>query len=247
MRTEHVVVVAVDSGFSLPPNGLDEVVGGACQLARRYGGYVVQLDTTAIPSASNWERYIERDARIGIDMNYINSIGKSDDIGVYIVSHGGKGKVGNLTAEQWAQLLIKMNFTKIRKLCVVACNSALDSVDGLFIRDLCSALAPYGLAPKIAGWNGFVSIAFDDMDSNPNIKESATKSYKRKGQGVISDAQFRNMTANGQKYIKDRNYASMSSVKEDNKDKIKIVYQWDNASSTPRALSLTEWSDRTGT
>jgi hypothetical protein len=245
MRTEHVVVIAVYSGLSLPPNGLDEVVGGACQLARRYGGYVIHLDTTAIPSASNWERYIGQDARIGIDTNYIASISKSDDIGVYIVSHGGKGKVGNITAEQWAQLLVKMNFTKIRKLCVVACNSAQESVDGLFIRDLCSALAPYGLAPKIAGWSGFVSIAFDDMVCNPQIKESATKSYKRKEQGIISDERFRNMAANGQKYIKARNYASMSSINGDSKEKIKVVYQWDG--STPRVLSLTEWSDRTRT
>jgi hypothetical protein len=37
MRTEHVVVVAVDSGFSLPPNGLDEVVVSPSAFCMRVG------------------------------------------------------------------------------------------------------------------------------------------------------------------------------------------------------------------
>ena len=52
MRTEHVVVVAVDSGFSPPPNGLDEVVVSPSAFCMRVGIAAARRTRSRIIAAS---------------------------------------------------------------------------------------------------------------------------------------------------------------------------------------------------
>src|ERR1700693_6299707 len=98
------------------------------------------------------------------------------DIGVYIIGHGGALKSGGLSAEQLSKLLSE-HFKAIRKLCLVSCNLAkpLGPNQKGYLQDLCERLGGLGIKPMVAGYDGWVSVAFEGMEHDTPYKTGSKK------------------------------------------------------------------------
>jgi hypothetical protein len=236
MKAEHVIVIAVNTGY-LP----EEIYGGAVALTNRYGAYYIDVDTpVALPSASQWQNYIETHGRLKIDRAYVDMIsGESKDVGVYVVAHGGGGMVAMLTGDQWALFIKELGFKNIRKLCIVSCNSASTSakVQTCFIEKLCEALCP--LTPMVAGWDGFVTVAEPGM---PGPIHNSLNANNPRTAEYYSESESNQIKFNAQKLAKKKVIAPIATASPQLKDKLKVVYQWRDGNLV--TVPLTEWSDK---
>jgi hypothetical protein len=118
---------------------------------------------------------------IGVNVIEGSMLAKDDeekDVGVYIVAHGGALKCGGLGAESLFKLLKEtLKFRYIRKLCLVSCNLAKSLQPGQkgYLEDLCQRLGDAGLDPKISGYDGFVSVAYEGMKDHIPYKTGSGK------------------------------------------------------------------------
>ncbi|QSA96122.1 hypothetical protein [Methylococcus sp. EFPC2] len=247
MKTTYVIVIAVHSS----QGDNEEVDRGAAQLKERYGAFVVVVEQPALPSSSQWEDYINKHEKLR-QFNYCignttADLDKDQTIGVYIVSHGGTGRVAGLTGEQWAALIKAMGFTKIHKLCVVTCYGASGGTASV-IHGLCSALQPQ-LTPMIAGYDGYVSILY--QGENTPAQVNTNLAAKRPNQGTyIRGEELEQIKMRAQKIVQlkggnDRVTGTKALLKpqsDEIKEIVKIVYQYKDGQV--RVVPLSKWTDK---
>ncbi len=162
MKTAYTIVIGLGGGDE--SEVIESMVGLFLGKIHGEGGPIF-IDPTGFPSSSNWQNYIA--TKHALDKQDIESI-ESDDVGIYIVSHGSGNNVGGLCAADLAALILELGFRAVRKICLVACNvgnslkaTAEDDIQtGInqsYIGSLCQALHP--LTPMVAGYAGFVTVA----------------------------------------------------------------------------------------
>jgi hypothetical protein len=253
MKVRQVFIIAVHS----QQGDNAEVDNGAYQLAQRYGAYVVTLEHPALPSSSHWGDYITNSEQLQKDRYVISNTtadcrDTGERVGVYILSHGGTGKVANLTGDQWGALIKALGFEFISKLCLVTCYGAsTQAADGSacqsFLQLLCLSLAPQ-LTPMIAAYDGYVTVMFPGM----NLKRAATVPDAKgvTASKMVGGTQLDQMKTRAQKIGQKKpgdgqklgNKVIMQAQSQDFKDRIKIIYQFRNGQ--PAVVPLGEWTDK---
>lgn len=153
---------------------------------------------------------------------------KDGTTGVYIFGHGGDGMVGGLSPTELASL-IKTDLTidSIFKLALVSCASAVSNSDeGPFLKQFCEALRKEQLYPKVAGWDGYITICSSTTDHEvyAPLTEEETKTalkgqkYTKHEMGKIPDRLFGRKVA--------RTAAKKYTMVDDNlRDKFKHFWQ----------------------
>ena len=171
------------------------------------------------------------------------------DVGVYIFAHGEALKCGGLSAESLAKLLKEtLGFTAIRKLCLVSCNMAKSVNPGVkgYLENLCHLLHDSGLNPMIAGYDGFVSLAYEGMEKHAPHKTKGTK-YEIDKDMAGKKIMMGLKEAHGNRaarpvFVRDLNQDKTPA--EQTKELHKKRFVWQYVDDEPRLIAE-GWSDKT--
>ncbi|MES2070035.1 MAG: hypothetical protein V4488_06780 [Pseudomonadota bacterium] len=244
MKTAYTVIIQVNGLGTIAE--IEQSVEGIKLAAK---GIVIPMviDPSANPTSSAWQDYFSHDELLTASTKTIREI-ESDNIGVYVVSHGGPGSVGGLKPEGLANLINEIGFPSIRKLSIVACNVSLQldptkndipeskfqaTADQSYVGELCKKISP--LTPMIASYMGYVSVLSPTSVGSVYKNTSGNASYK----GIDLEA-LKNKGRKVQKvtHIQGRNsLMSMPGARE----KVKIVLQL--KSGQVSLIPLAEWHD----
>ena len=159
MKTLFTFIVKLESWSTVDVDG--EVDNCVEALGQRYtASYTLTVPVPASPNTSSWESVIDKDPTLSRACEVIPEFtAKYTDIGVFVVSHGCPGQVGGVNGSQLAKLLLKLNFTTLRKINVLACSTASGDLGEGFFKDLCTGLASGKLTPMVAAYTGAVTMA----------------------------------------------------------------------------------------
>jgi hypothetical protein len=101
-------------------------------LEQRYrASLTLTVPVPASPNASSWESVIDKEPTLSLAGEW----------------------------SQLAKLLLKLDFTNLRKVSVLACSTANGDLGTTFFQDLCAGPASGKLTKLVAGYTGFVSMA----------------------------------------------------------------------------------------
>ena len=106
------------------------------------------------------------------------TVGVSKGVGVYVFAHGTNFHCGGLRPDALAKLLsVTIGLTSIRKLCLVSCSvgKRINPTEKGYLELLCEELHGQGLDPLIAGYDSFVTIAYENMDEHVPHKTKSAK------------------------------------------------------------------------
>ena len=220
MKTLFTFIIKLESWSTVDVDG--EVDNCVEALERRYqASLTLTVSVPASPNTSSWESVIDKDPILSKACEVIPEFtAKYTDIGVFIVSHGCPGQVGGVKGIQLAKLLLKLNFTTLRKINVLACSAANGDLGYGFFSDLCTGLASAKLTPMVAGYTGFVSMA------HPK-KNKQLCSYN--GKYVLSVEELEKVFAEGRKVVASREKGvstQLGQCSPEQRAKNKKVYQY---------------------
>jgi hypothetical protein len=124
MKTLFTFIIKLEAWSTIDVDG--EVDNCVEALEQRYSAScTLTVPVPASPNTSSWEAVIDKDPTLSRACEVIPEFtAKYTDIGVFVASHGCPGQVGGVTGSQLAKLLLKLNFSTLRKINVLACSTA---------------------------------------------------------------------------------------------------------------------------
>src|ERR1700691_5669619 len=142
MKPLFTFIIKLESWSTVDVDG--EVDNCAEALEQRYrASHTLTVPVPASPNTSSWESVIDKDPTLSTMCEVIPEFtAKYTDIGVFVVSHGCPGQVGGVSGSQLAKLLLKLNFSTLRKVNVLACSTANGDLGAGFFSDYAQDLLP---------------------------------------------------------------------------------------------------------
>jgi hypothetical protein len=238
MKTLFTFIIKLEAWSTIDVDG--EVDNCVEALEQRYSAScTLTVPVPASPNTSSWEAVIDKDPTLSRACEVIPEFtAKYTDIGVFVASHGCPGQVGGVTGSQLAKLLLKLNFSTLRKINVLACSTARGDLGTAFFTDLCTGLASGKLTPMVAAYTGFVSMA------HPK-KTKQLCSYN--GKQFLSVEELEKVFAGGHKVVASREKGlstQLGQCSTEQRAKNKKVYQYQGNTMVQVPLDKyhdTEW------
>jgi hypothetical protein len=160
MKVDMVYILRINGG-----GDLDEISNAVEGVLSKCGakdiGRLIVVDPPQLPNAGNWKTLFDTDEYLTACKQTISEY-QGVNVGLYVVSHGSGAAIGGVNAEGVAALINELNFPHLRKICVVACNTANSLAQGevstSFLGEIASKIAR--LTPMIAGYKGWITPAY---------------------------------------------------------------------------------------
>ena len=235
MKTKYTIIIGLQGGDE--SEVLESVLGLFLGKISDEGG-PIYITAAGFPSSSNWQGYIAE--AHSLDIRDITSI-RDEDVGVYVVSHGAGNNVGGLAAAQLADLIKRLGFRAIRKLCLVACSAgkSLGDAEGVqseinqsYIGKLCRELHP--LTPMVAGYTGFITVANPNYTGRIGVPEPGGDWRWRRNHGAA---------ASGKKLIRNPvKRGRVTVMTPDARSSIKVIAQSRDGHNV-QLVGLDQWHD----
>lgn len=160
MKTEFTYIITIVDKSGLPEELADTRKCGLALFEKyKRNANCILIETKLRFDGPPKQKLVARQGQIGV----------AGDVGVYIIGNYYKalGTLESLLPAALARMLKEMEFESIRKICLVACNTAAvpkqNSGEQPFLHKFCEELAksdpPPSLRPMIAGWESYVDIA----------------------------------------------------------------------------------------
>jgi len=202
MKVQRLFIISIlaDDWTSLDD---EEIFPGGEALYEKYLDRPMSPDRLALVQVDN-----RRDAeQIQYTKGNLRGPSNHPDTGVYIFAHGCAATVGGYDAAELAAFVKdELQIQSIAKLALVACNSAKVSTEASFLKDFCEALRKKELRPKVAGWDGYITVCSAKTDHGfiapltPQelaLSVGGQKKWNKFEQGAIPPAYYGRKIAKG--------------------------------------------------